>query len=228
MSEATYKYQKNKASKQTYQNYPTAYIVWLIIGILLFIPALYISHLHQLKGFEARIFYDINNLPNYLKTPALIITEALGAGYPIAACILIPLLFKKYRLAWRFFVVVGGAGILMEIAKYIAKEPRPFVLLHGHLHARAVETGLNSFPSGHQTVATAMALTLALILPKKWQFIAVIWILIVGFSRLYLGVHTPLDIIGGFAIGLIAVCVVRLLPLSLAKKLRLDLEKPLI
>ena len=219
--------QPDRASKERVA-YPTTYIVGFIVGVLLFIPSLLIAHAHQLTGMQARIFYDFNNLPGGFSKPALWVTEGLGAGYPIAACILLPLLFKRFRLAWRFFFVVGGTGAVMEIAKLIAKEPRPITLLHGHLQQRAVEVGLNSFPSGHEAVATAMALTLWLILPRAWRWVSIFWIVIVGVSRLYLGVHAPVDIIGGFAIGLMAVCFVRLLPKRIAKPLHLDDEAALL
>lgn len=209
-------------------NYPIAYIIGFIVGLLFFAVSLLIAHAHQLNGWQARLFYDFNNLPNGYTAPALWITEGLGAGYPIAICILVPLLLKRYRLAWRFFVTVGGTGVVMEAAKLIAKEPRPYVLLHNHLHVRAVELGLNSFPSGHEAVATAMALTLWLILPRAWRWLSIFWILIVAVSRLYLGVHQPIDIIGGFAIGLMAVCFVRLLPERVAKALHLDNEAGLL
>lgn len=214
--------EKNTKPVSTGSDYPASYIAGLIIGILLFIPALYIASKHSLTGFQLSLFRDLNNLSNSFKDPALILTEGLGAGYPIAVCVLVPLLFKRYRLAWRFLVTVGGAGVIMEIAKKIAQEPRPAALLHGHLHVRAVETGLTSFPSGHETVATAMALTLWIILPRRWRWLSILWIVIVAVSRVYLGDHTPNDIVGGFAIGLIAVCVVRLLPAKLAKTFRLD------
>jgi len=217
-----------KTETSKYVNYPKSYIIGLIIGIIIFIPSVIIGNMHQLSGFQARIFYDFNNLPNYFKQPGLIITEALGAGYPIAVCVLLPLAFKKFRLAWRFFVTVGGAGVAMEVAKLIVREPRPVVLLHGHLHERAIEKGLTSFPSGHVAVATAMALTLWMILPKAWRWVCVVWILLVAVSRIYLGVHTPNDVIGAFAIGLIAVCVIRLLPFKLAEKLHLDTKTNLL
>lgn len=204
------------------------YAAGFIIGAIVFIPAMIVSLSHHLTGLNARFFYDLNNLTNSYKTAALWLTEGLGAGYAIAACILIPLLFKRYRLAWRFFVTVGGAGVVMEIFKYIVKEPRPVQMLHGHLHERAVETGLNSFPSGHATVATALALVLWIILPKAWRWLPVVWILIVCLSRVYLGDHTPLDVVGGFGIGLMAVSFIQLLPHDFAKKLRLDNDKPLL
>ncbi|HEV2403746.1 MAG TPA: phosphatase PAP2 family protein [Candidatus Saccharimonadales bacterium] len=219
---------KTEIQQITNHSYPSSYIIGLFIGIILFVPTLLLARHHQLDGWQARIFYDVNNWPNYLRIPALWITEGLGAAYPIALCVLIPLAYKRFRLAWRFAVTVGGAGVVMEIGKLIAKEPRPAVLLHGHLHERAIERGLTSFPSGHEAVATAMALTLWMILPRPWRWLAILWIGIVAISRLYLGVHTPVDVVGGFAIGLMAVCFIRLLPNVIAKPLRLDADTPLL
>jgi membrane-associated phospholipid phosphatase len=208
--------------------YPTLYIVGLVIAVLLFVPALLIAQKHQIGGLQQRIFYDFNNLSDVFKIPALIFTEAFGSGYPIALCILVPLVMKRFKLAWRFFFSVAGAGVVLEIAKKISNEPRPAALLHGQIHQRAVETGLNSFPSGHEAVATALALTLWLVLPKRWRWLAVAWIVLVGVSRIYLGVHTLNDVVGGFAIGLAAVCFVRLLPAAFAKRLQLDIDDLLL
>ena len=215
----------NTKTSSTYLN---KYIIGLIVGILLLVPSLYIARKHQLTGLSAQIFYFFNNLPDLFKIPSLIVTEALGAAYPIILCIAIPAFYKRFRLAWLFFVTVGGTGVVMTFFKLIAKEPRPAELLNGHLHARAIEVGLNSFPSGHAAVATAMALTLLLILPKAYRWVAVLWIVVVGVSRIYLGVHTLTDVIGGFAIGLIVFCIIQLLPKVIAKPLHLDKDKPLL
>jgi len=204
---------------------PTAYVVGMVVGLLLLIPTALMAHTHRLDGFQARIFYDVDNvnLTGGFTTAAKWITEALGAGYPIATCVLLPAAFKRFRLAWRFFFTAGGATAAFYVIKKIINEPRPITMLHGHLHQRVVETG-PGFPSGHETAATALALTLWIILPARWRWLSVLWILVVGISRLYLGVHTPGDVIGGFAVGLMAVCFVKLLPPKIAERLRLDDE----
>jgi glycosyltransferase 2 family protein len=215
-------------SKPDQETYPMPYVVGLIIGVILFAITIVIARAHNLSGFQLSVFHFFNNWSNIFKLPALWLSEGLGAGYPIAICVLVPLYWKLFRLSWRFFVTVGGTGVVMEIGKMIAKEPRPVVMLHNsNLHVRAVELGLTSYPSGHVAVATAMAMTLWLILPKAWRWVSPVWILVVAVSRVYLGVHTPNDVLGGFAIGLVCVCVVRLLPHALAKTLHLDLDKPL-
>jgi len=224
----TYTNQRARQSLPTVRAYPAPYVAGFIVSLIIFAGALVIGHQHRLDGLQASIFHWFNNWPDVFRVPALIITEGLGAAYPIALCILLALAFKRFRLAWRFVVTVGGAGVLMEIAKKIALEPRPVVMLHGNLHLRANEGGLTSFPSGHEAVGTAMALTLWLVLPRRWRWLSVAWIVVLAVSRVYLGVHTPNDVLGGFAIGLLVVCIVRLLPLAIARPLRLDLEKPLL
>jgi membrane-associated phospholipid phosphatase len=219
---ATYSIREQSKDK-TKETSKTGLILCLIIVLVLLMGAAYVAYKHQLTGLQARLFYDIDNLnlTSGGTVAAKWITEGLGAGYPIAACVIIPALFKNFRLSWRFLVTIGGAFLLAEVLKYAVKEPRPIAMLRGHLHQRVIETG-PGFPSGHEAAATAMALTLWFLLPPRWRWVSVVWIAVVAFSRLYLGVHTPVDIFGGFAVGLLAVCVVRLLPPSIAKPLRLN------
>lgn len=200
----------------------TYYKVGLVIGIVVFIISLYVAHKHHLSGLQLTIFRDLNNLSNSYKTAALWLTEGLGAGYAIAICVIVPLLFKRFKLAWLFFVAAAAGGVLLEIGKHIAKEPRPAVVLAGNLHIRATELGLNSFPSGHAVIATTLAMVLWLILPRRWRWVCLIWIIIVGLSRIYLGDHTPNDVIGGIAVGVIVVSILKLLPTKLAHKVHLD------
>jgi len=58
------------------------------------------------------------------------------------------------------------------------------------------------FPSSHAANAAVMATILWILAPKKWAFAAVFIALMVGFSRIYLGVHYPGDVLAGFAVGL--------------------------
>jgi membrane-associated phospholipid phosphatase len=196
--------------------------VCFFVGLLLLAASMISAGSNALGGWQANLFHGINNESDGLKTAALWITEGLGAAYPIALCVIIPLLLKKYRLSWRFFFTTGGAIVAGFVVKYLVNEPRPEAILHHHnIHVRAIETG-PGFPSGHMLAATALALTLWFILPRAWRWVSVLWILLVAWSRLYLGVHTPADIVSGFAIGLMAVCFVRLLPPKIAKPLKLD------
>ena len=69
-----------------------------------------------------------------------------------------------------------------------------------------IEQGGFAFPSGHAQGSTTLWLMLALLIRKKWiNYLAVIMIILVSLSRLYLGVHYPVDILGGILIALILV-----------------------
>src|ERR1700693_2811531 len=76
-----------------------------LIGLVLLVVSALSAHTHRLDGWQLSVFrfFDNWNLPHSFTTLAKWVTEGLGAGYAIAACVIAPLLFKKFRLAWRFF-----------------------------------------------------------------------------------------------------------------------------
>jgi undecaprenyl-diphosphatase len=58
------------------------------------------------------------------------------------------------------------------------------------------------YPSAHTTVAFAMAVVVACCFPRvRWAALAVA--LVIGLARVYMGVHLPLDVVGGAALGLL-------------------------
>ncbi len=88
--------------------------------------------------------------------------------------------------------------------------PRPAELVQT-IHQRDLFVSGLGFPSGHTALATVISLVLVPFLPRKWRWLPVVWIGLVGLSRVYLGVHAPLDIVGGFALGLAVVMSQKLL-----------------
>jgi undecaprenyl-diphosphatase len=98
---------------------------------------------------------------------------------------------------------------IISIIKVIVNEPRPFISLDS-VHLLVTENDPYSFPSGHtgNIFSFAIALGINWTLKIKNYPIKLAWILIpiaciVAFSRIYVGVHYPLDVIVGMIIGII-------------------------
>ncbi len=176
------------------------YALAVLLGLTLFLAAAYGVRHHQLQGWEVRLFEDIFHWSNALRWPFLVLTQ-LGSATAVITAVLLSYLSGYRSLAWRLLLTGSTAYVLVMLAKHLVERPRPFLLLSG-IHERELLVSGNGFPSGHTAVATALALTLAPHLPKQWRWLPLAWIVGVALSRIYLGVHAPLDIIGGFGIGL--------------------------
>ena len=112
-----------------------------------------------------------------------------------------------------FILITGLVGtVVNQVAKLIFRIPRPWVLdpeFNIIESARAEATGY-SFPSGHtQNVAGTFG-AIAAYQPKKWKTaVCVTIIALVGFSRMYLGVHTPLDVVVSLLVALGIILLLR-------------------
>lgn len=101
---------------------------------------------------------------------------------------------------------VGGASLIVAaggsfVLKEIVQRDRPFVTHPGAVIPKLDESGY-SFPSNTTSLAFATATSLSIAIPK-WYVIAPSFLYAgaVGYSRLYLGVHYPSDVVGGAAVG---------------------------
>lgn len=215
-------YMNAKTDTTIYDGRRPWYVAALIISFISLVIAAVLVHgsKHSLSGWEVNLFHDINNWSDSLKTAGLVITVVGGSVWAALASVIIAACLRMYRLSWRLAAVIFGGYALDFVLKHGIDRGRPADLLQ-EFHRRSVETGAG-FPSGHTTIATVIALSLLPYLPKAWRWIVVAWIALVALSRIYLGVHLPLDVIGGFLVGLFVVSFTRVMPQSLRVALRLD------
>lgn len=92
--------------------------------------------------------------------------------------------------------------IYYVIKNVLVKRQRPYVTLD-NVHTMHLESADRySMPSGHSVAAFAIATTLALRYPKPYVYIpAYAWAILVGYGRIYMGLHYPSDVIAGAALG---------------------------
>lgn len=106
----------------------------------------------------------------------------------------------------RLVVVFLLSEYLNVALKHAFALERPFVVSE-QVRAKVVITGY-SFPSGHAQGAATIWPSLAHIFQKRWlRVLAVILVVLIAFSRVYLGVHYPQDVIAGVLVGLLVVAV---------------------
>lgn len=188
---------------------------------------------------ETRHFDDTTRAAVHtLASPALTVAmrgiSFLGSTlFLTCATIFVVALFalrKWGREARLFAITMIGASVLNTTLKLAFKRPRPIPFFN----LTAPET--YSFPSGHSLASCCFFAGLAAILSgrvKRRRVRVVIWIaaaamfLLIGLSRIYLGVHYTTDVIAGFASALIWILVVRFVELQLARRKRRKTESEL-
>ena len=129
----------------------------------------------------------------------------------IAAVLLLLWCFDKQKGYCLFLIATTGTAV-NQLLKAFFLIPRPWVKDPAFTiveSARAAATGY-SFPSGHTQNVTAEFSAIALWAKRRWvTWLCAIIILLTGFSRMYLGVHTPLDVGVSLVVGLLTslVCI---------------------
>jgi undecaprenyl-diphosphatase len=91
---------------------------------------------------------------------------------------------------------------------FVIFRPRPFVALRGVTQLIDIPTGYKSFPSDHASIAFAIAFSVLFFRPRTGAALLACAFL-VGFGRVYVGVHYPADIVTGIFVGLFWALAVR-------------------
>jgi glycosyltransferase 2 family protein len=170
----------------------------LVLAIALFVVSAILVSDNRMAAWEKTVFNAVYGLPNGF-TPIFLMFTQLGNITILLALAVIMLIKKHYSIVIRMLMAGLLAEILAHIGKGLVGRPRPIAYI-ADLVLRDPTYGVG-FPSGHTAVATAIALVSWHYLPKGYKWVTPVWITGVALSRMYLGVHAPMDLIGGFAIG---------------------------
>ena len=193
---------KNKILKYIKDNRK---IIILTISLILFTIITYAIFNNKINTIDQNIHSYILNLRNDNLTSILITITNISSAYAlIVLSILLLLIMKKKKLPLLISLNLIISFISNQIAKQIFTRPRPIGI-------NLIEETGYSYPSGHAMISMAYFGFISYLIYKyvknkliKTILISSIFILIIliGFSRIYLGVHYLSDIIGGFLLSI--------------------------
>ena len=179
----------------------------IFIATLVFIGVAVGVQTGYLDGFDDAVRYRVYSMRSDKLTVFWRFITHSGDRYVVIILGIILLLIKSLREKYgvKFAIAALSSTALYQIMKYIFQRPRPDLAL------RLIEQGGYSFPSGHSMnclVSYGILIYLLLRycenrrLAKLLSFGLGLLTILIGFSRVYVGVHYPTDIIGGWSLGI--------------------------
>jgi len=152
------------------------------------------------SGPEERVFRRANDAPDGIRVPVWSVMQA-GTFVTVPVAAAVALLVRRRELAARIALAGTAAWLLGKAVKPLGGRSRPPALLPGvNVRDRFGED--LGWVSGHSAVATTLALVAAPDLPDGSRPALVAVVGAVGFGRMYVGAHLPLDVVGGAGLGL--------------------------
>jgi membrane-associated phospholipid phosphatase len=157
--------------------------------------------LDGVPDWESSLFTTVHDVPRWVDHVLWLPMQLGSAWAPALVALLGWWLTRSWRPTVGALVVGWGGWWLAKAVKDAVDRGRPAGELASDLvRSSAITEGLG-FVSGHSTVAFACATVLAPYLSRPWRVVAYALALLVAVSRVVVGAHFPLDVIGGAALG---------------------------
>jgi undecaprenyl-diphosphatase len=150
---------------------------------------------------EARVFASVNELPDSLHAPAWLVMQC-GALAAAPAAGIVAWRLGERRLGAHLVAAGTSTWALSKVVKRAVRRERPVGLLPAVRVRGASASGLG-YLSGHAGVATALASAVVAKVGARRATPALVVAGLVGATRVYVGAHLPLDIVGGVALGVV-------------------------
>jgi undecaprenyl-diphosphatase len=164
----------------------------------------------MIERLDQQLFLFLNsiNSPFFDQVMHAISGKLIWAPLYLAILVYLAITYKRKFLVILIFIILGvvlADQISVQVFKNTVQRLRPChePALEGLVHLFNGECGgLYGFVSSHATNSFNVALISLLFIRKRWYTISIIiWALVIGYSRIYLGVHYPGDVICGSVLG---------------------------
>jgi membrane-associated phospholipid phosphatase len=181
----------------------------LVAGLAILLGCIVTVRPNDVGVLETDLFRLANDLPDAL-FPAFWVVMQAGNVLAVGVAAVVVAATRRFWLAANLAITGIGVWLAARWIKDQVGRGRPADLLPDpHLRGHH-DTGLG-FVSGHAAVAVAIATMIVPYLGRRARWVAVLVALLVCISRLYVGAHLPLDVVGGAALGWAAGSLVHLL-----------------
>ncbi len=173
----------------------------LVVGVLGLAASAVPVRRNSIGRREQQAFRAVNDRPDWLHRPAWVVMQlgVLGAA-PVAAGA--AYVAGERRLAIRLVASGLAAWALAKAVKQVVRRGRPATVIPDVRHRGPESSGLG-YLSGHAAVSMTLILVAAPDLGRPARRVALAAVPLVGLSRIYVGAHLPLDVVGGASLGLL-------------------------
>lgn len=185
--------------------------------------------MNSLVQWDIKLFLYLNSLHVDWMDPIMIGFSDKFIWIPFYLVLLV-VLYRKYEIKSVLTVVLLVVGVVLaadqgsvHLFKNVFQRLRPChnESINSSIYLLKHCGGQYGFVSSHATNTFAIAIFLGSVLQSKWLIGLLIWASIVSYSRIYLGVHFPLDIVGGAILG----AIIALVFLQVQSRFNLNLKE---
>ena len=161
-----------------------------------------LSALIYLSDSNLTLFLKINSFSKYTGDMFWVVLTIFADGL-VSFIILLPWIKRKPQLIWAVLLAAIMFTIFGQVIKRVVDVARPPQVLSSDVfHLIGPDWGQHAFPSGHAAMIFMLAGVFVFTISRTWlRWLLIVFASLVALSRVVVGVHWPLDILAGAAIG---------------------------